>query len=80
MPDDAIHGSILGTRVTRREDPALLIGNAHYTADLPGHAVDGVLHAVFVPSPVANGRLGNVHIDDATAVPGVIRVITGAVS
>ncbi len=77
MPDDAIHGSILGTRVTRREDPALLIGDAHYTADLPGYAVDAVLHAVFVPSPLANGRLGEVHIDDAAAVPGVVQVITG---
>lgn len=81
MADDAIHrstnGSILGTRVLRREDPELLTGAARYTADLPGHDVGEVLHAVFVPSPVANGTITNVHVDDAVAVPGVVAVITG---
>jgi carbon-monoxide dehydrogenase large subunit len=79
MADDAIHGSILGTRVLRREDPALLVGAGRYTADLPGNDVADVLHAVFVPSPVAHGRFTTVHIDEASAVPGVIRVITGTV-
>lgn len=77
MADDAIRGSILGTRVLRQEDPALLTGAAQFTADLPGHLVDDALHAVFVPSPVAHGTVTSVHIDDALEVPGVVRVITG---
>jgi carbon-monoxide dehydrogenase large subunit len=77
MADDAIRGSILGTRVLRQEDPDLLTGAARYTGDLPGHIVDNALHAVFVPSPVAHGNLNTVHIEEATAVPGVVRIITG---
>ena len=48
-------GSILGTRVTRTEDPGLLTGARKYLADLP--LVDR-LHAVFVRSDVAHGVLG----------------------
>ena len=44
-------GSILGTRVARTEDPALLIGAARYLADLPLH---DRLHAVFVRSEIAH--------------------------
>ncbi len=73
-----MHGSILGTRVLRTEDPELLIGGGNYTADLPHHVVANALHAVFVPSPIAHGTLGAVHIADAQAVPGVRAVITGA--
>ena len=72
-----LHGSILGTRVLRSEDPTLLNGGAHYTADLPQHVVDGALHAVFVPSPVAHGILREVHTEDADSVDGVVAVFTG---
>jgi carbon-monoxide dehydrogenase large subunit len=75
--DGSLHGSILGTRVLRREDPELLTGAARYTADLPVGDIDGVLHAVFVPSPVAHGELGTVHVHDARATPGVVSVLTG---
>ena len=72
-----LHGSILGTRVLRSEDPKLLNGGAHYTADLPQHAVNGALHAIFVPSPVAHGTLREVHTTDASHIDGVVAVITG---
>ena len=66
-------GSILGTRVLRTEDPALLTGSACYLNDLD---LPGKLHAVFARSEVAHARLGTVHIDDAAAVPGVVAVYT----
>jgi carbon-monoxide dehydrogenase large subunit len=67
-------GSILGTRVLRTEDPALLTGSARYLNDLD---VPGKLHAVFARSEIAHARLGTVHIDDALATPGVVAVLTG---
>ena len=68
-------GSILGTRVLRTEDPALLTGSARYLNDLD---LPGKLHAVFARSEVAHATLGTVHIDDAMAVPGVVAVFTAA--
>src|SRR4051812_18735534 len=67
-------GSILGTRVLRTEDPALLTGAARYLNDLE---LAGKLHAVFARSEVAHARLGEVHVDDAVAIPGVVAVLTG---
>ncbi|MEM9714468.1 MAG: molybdopterin cofactor-binding domain-containing protein, partial [Actinomycetota bacterium] len=66
-------GSILGTRVTRTEDPDLLRGAKRYVADLPFTAP---LHAVFVRSVVAHGTLGTVHVDEAREQPGVVAVWT----
>ena len=66
-------GSILGTRVTRTEDPALLTGAAKYLADLP---FTDRLHAVFVRSDVAHGLLGEIHVDDAASMPGVVAILT----
>lgn len=68
-----IHGSILGTRVVRTEDPALLLGAGKYVADLP---LTGRVHAVFATSDVAFGVLNEVHVDDARAMPGVVAVWT----
>ena len=67
-------GSILGTRVLRTEDPALLTGAARYVNDLD---IPGKLHAVFVRSEIAHGRLRTVHTADAEAIPGVVAVLTG---
>ena len=68
-------GSLIGTRVQRTEDPGLLRGAQRYMADLP---LDRPLHAVFVRSDVAFGELGEVHVDDARAMPGVVEVLTAA--
>jgi len=68
-------GSILGTRVLRTEDPGLLTGSRRYLADLK---LPGRLHAVFVRSDVAHGVLGDIHVDDARSMPGVVDVLTAA--
>jgi carbon-monoxide dehydrogenase large subunit len=73
--NDAVRGSILGTRVVRTEDPALLTGQRHYVADLP--LVDR-LHAVFARSDVAHGTITQIHVEDAAAMPGVVAVWTAA--
>lgn len=70
-----IRGSILGTRVVRTEDPALLRGQGRYVADLP---FDGALQAIFVRSQVAHGVIRAIHTEDAMAMPGVVAVWTAA--
>ena len=57
----------------RREDPAILVGEARYFDDL---AVDGLLHAQFVRSTVAHGRLLGIETAEAAAAPGVVGVYT----
>lgn len=68
-------GSLLGNAVPRLEDPALLRGQGRYVDDLP---VEGVLHAAFVRSPIAHGRLGSIDPSGALAHPGVVAVFTAA--
>ena len=68
-------GSILGTRVLRTEDPGLLTGSRQYLADLQ---LTDRLHAVFVRSDIAHGILGDIHVEDARAMPGVVEILTAA--
>ena len=68
-------GSILGTVVTRVEDPDLLTGRAEFVDDLP---LPGALHLVFVRSPFAHARLGAIDVSEAAAAPGVVGVFTAA--
>jgi len=68
-------GSILGTRVLRTEDPGLLTGARRYLADLD---LPNRLHAVFVRSDVAHGTIGEIHIEDAAGMPGVVEILTSA--
>ena len=70
--------SILGTRVARVEDPRLLTEGARYVADLREPALDGAVHATFVRSTVAHGRVLAIDVDEARARPGVVDVVVGA--
>ena len=70
--------TIIGTRVLRKEDPQFLTVGATYTADLDDPRLDGALHATFVRSFVANGKIIDIDADDARAMPGVALVLTGA--
>lgn len=58
---------------TRREDPVLLRGQGTYTADVEAPEA---LHAVFVRSPLAHGRIRSVAVQAAQAAPGVVAVLT----
>ncbi len=64
---------LLGSRVRRTEDPALLVGAGRYVADI---VPDDALHAVFVRSVEPHGEIRAIHADDARCLPGVVAVFT----
>ena len=61
--------------VRRREDSRFLTGRGRYADDL---APREALHVAFVRSPVAHGRIGEIDIEAARAMPGVRGVFTAA--
>jgi carbon-monoxide dehydrogenase large subunit len=65
----------VGQRVARREDARFLTGRGVYVDDIP---LPGMLHAAFVRSDIARGRIVSVDTADAAAVPGVVAVLTAA--
>lgn len=65
----------VGQPVTRREDPRLLRGLAHYVDDI---RLPDTKHAMFVRSPHAHARLGHIDVAAAAALPGVVGVFTTA--
>ncbi|TPW14421.1 MAG: carbon monoxide dehydrogenase large subunit, partial [Acidimicrobiaceae bacterium] len=67
--------TVLGTRRLRKEDPALLTGEAKFTNDL---AVPGALHMAVVRSPYAHARIVSVDVSTALGMPGVVAAYTGA--
>ncbi|GAB3488241.1 xanthine dehydrogenase family protein molybdopterin-binding subunit [Flexivirga lutea] len=66
-------GSILGTRVRRVEDADLVTGATTFVGNL---RLDGLLHAAFVRSPLAHGRIRSIDTAAAAAAPGVVGVYT----
>ena len=66
---------LLGARVKRMEDPALLTGRGQYVDDMK---LSGMLHAAFVRSPFAHARIGKIDATTARALPGVHAVIAAA--
>jgi carbon-monoxide dehydrogenase large subunit len=67
--------SILGNRVLRREDPALLMGAGCYTDDLE---VPNAAFVAYVRSTIAHGVIESVDTTEAQAAPGVLAVVTAA--
>lgn len=66
--------AVLGTRQLRREDAALLTGEARFVDDL---AVPGALHVKLLRSSVAHARIASIDTSAAAAMPGVVAVHTG---
>ena len=62
-----------GTSVKRLEDPRLLTGRARYLDDL---VLPRMLSACFARSPHAHARIGRIDAAAATALPGVLAVVT----
>ncbi|WP_341861089.1 xanthine dehydrogenase family protein molybdopterin-binding subunit [Gymnodinialimonas sp. 57CJ19] len=71
MPKD--HG--IGASSKRREDIRFLTGQGRYTDDLNLH---GQAYVHFLRSDVAHGILKGVDTSAAAAMPGVVRIFTGA--
>ncbi len=61
----------MGTRVRRREDPALITGQGKYTADF--HP-ENTLYLAFVRSPYAHANILSMDSSEAEAMPGVVAI------
>ena len=61
--------TVIGQRLLRREDPALLTGEAKYTNDL---VIPGALHLAVLRSPYAHARIKSIEVSDAASMPGVV--------
>ncbi len=71
MPKD--HG--IGASPKRREDVRFLTGAGNYTDDINVH---GQAYVHFLRSDVAHGKINGVDTAAAAAMPGVVRIFTGA--
>jgi len=67
------HGGI-GESIKRKEDGRFLVGRGNYLDDIK---LPGMLHMVVHRSPHAHARIKSVDTSRASAVPGVIAVVTG---
>ncbi len=67
--------SILGNRVLRREDPALLTSGGTYVDDVD---VPGAAFVTYVRSTMAHARLTEIDVSEAESMPGVLAVVTAA--
>ncbi|HLH88642.1 MAG TPA: xanthine dehydrogenase family protein molybdopterin-binding subunit [Xanthobacteraceae bacterium] len=65
--------SLIGARIPRIEDDALLRGRGRFVDDL---AVGGLLHAAFVRSPHPHALIRGISTDAARSLPGVHAVLT----
>ena len=66
---------VLSTRMLRKEDPALLTGEAKFTNDLN---IPGALHLAVLRSPYAHARILSVDVSNAATMPGVVAAYSGA--
>src|SRR5678809_503244 len=64
----------MGHSVKRKEDPRFLRGLGNYVDDVN---LPGMLYLDIVRSPYAHATIKNIDISKATAIPGVLAVITG---
>src|SRR5262245_2304503 len=72
---DARSSKAIGRPMLRKEDPALLTGEAKYTNDLN---IPGALHLALVRSPYAHARITGVDVSKALEMPGVVAAYAGA--
>jgi carbon-monoxide dehydrogenase large subunit len=67
--------AVIGTRQLRKEDPALLTGEARFTDDV---RIAGALSVRVVRSPVAHARIRSIDTGAAARTDGVVAALTGA--
>jgi xanthine dehydrogenase molybdopterin-binding subunit B len=68
-------GAYLGRPLARVEDVDLLCGRGRFSDDLPVRT--GTLHAAILRSPHAHAELLSVDAEAASAILGVVTVVTG---
>ena len=64
-----------GHNVRRVEDDLLLKGSGQFTDDV---TADGLTHLFFLRSPYAHANITSIEAQGALAMPGVLRIVTGA--
>lgn len=74
MNDKSEGFTYIGKPLPRKEDRRLLTGNARFLDDI---AATGALHVSFVRSPHAHARIKRIDIAEASAMPGVVVIVTG---
>jgi aerobic carbon-monoxide dehydrogenase large subunit len=72
---EATRAAVVGTRMLRKEDPALLTGEGRFVDDL---VIPGALHMAVVRSPMAHARIRTVDVSGALGRPGVVAAFSGA--
>jgi carbon-monoxide dehydrogenase large subunit len=72
-PDNIDPAEILGSAIERREDPALITGDAEYTDDIQ---IPRMTHMTVKRSQHAHARIENVDTSAAEAMDGVVDVFT----
>jgi carbon-monoxide dehydrogenase large subunit len=72
--DDMPKDGGIGASTKRREDIRFLTGKGRYVDDINRH---GQVHAVFLRSSVAHGRITRLDTTAAAAMPGVLAILTG---
>jgi carbon-monoxide dehydrogenase large subunit len=66
--------SVVGTRMVRKEDPKLLVGEGRFVDDL---TIPGTRWLGLVRSPFAHARITGIDASAALDLPGVVEVLTG---
>ncbi len=66
---------MIGERIVRTEDPALLTGHGTFVDNLD---IPGAVHVVYVRSQMAHARITSIDTSDAATAPGVLGVFTAA--
>jgi aerobic carbon-monoxide dehydrogenase large subunit len=64
----------VGGGVLRKEDPALVTGQANWTDNIK---LPGMLHATLMRSPYAHAKITSIDVSAAREQPGVVAVFTG---
>jgi carbon-monoxide dehydrogenase large subunit len=72
MATSEVHG--IGHSVKRKEDERFLRGKGTYVDDVK---LPGMLHMELLRSPFAHARIRSIDSSRATALPGVVAVVTG---
>ena len=75
LAGDATAARWVGERIPRVEDQRMITGHGRYVDDL---AKPGMVHAAFVRSTVARGRITGLDVSAACRAPGVLAVLTAA--
>ncbi len=76
MPKDGSpHSGGIGASTKRREDVRFLTGKGRYTDDIN---LRGQAYVHFLRSDVAHGKIKGIETSAAEAMPGVLRIFTGA--